>query len=330
VTASKVETTLINAPSRSASSPRRRSRARLRRTTATSCARSRAERDPDVGARHQHHDRQSTNTLANTQLTCSTDAPSTSTSSVSSSGTTCRRTWTTSSRSRWCAGRLGHLGCERPDGRHQHHHQVAARGGGRQEGRLDAHAVRGPLRPRRRRARPARPGHELRRAGERLQGTLGQDLVPDRGGLLQLRGAAASVGHAACRGRPAPAGKKVGGGTSLRTRTRAPASRSSTRASTRSSATAAASPTARASRARGHRAQRHRPVRPAERLVPRLRRVSYAKGGFKLSGFTNLLDSEAPNLLTADLQGNPVQLNFNTKTFDLEVGHTVVALASTS
>lgn len=53
-------------------------------------------------------------------------------------------------------------------------------------------------------------------------------------------------------------------------------------------------------------------------------RVSYAKGGFKLSGFTNLLDSEAPNLLTADLQGNPVELNFNTKTFDLEVGHTTV------
>ena len=53
-------------------------------------------------------------------------------------------------------------------------------------------------------------------------------------------------------------------------------------------------------------------------------RIAYAKGGFKLSGFTNLLDSEAPNLLTADLQGNPVQLNFNTKTFDLEAGHTTV------
>jgi outer membrane receptor protein involved in Fe transport len=53
-------------------------------------------------------------------------------------------------------------------------------------------------------------------------------------------------------------------------------------------------------------------------------RVAYAKGGFKLAGFTNLLDSEAPNLLTADLQGEPIQLNFNTKTFDLEVGHTMV------
>lgn len=53
-------------------------------------------------------------------------------------------------------------------------------------------------------------------------------------------------------------------------------------------------------------------------------RVAYAKGGFKLSGFANLLDSEAPNLLTADLQGNPVELNFNTKTFDVEVGHTTV------
>jgi outer membrane receptor protein involved in Fe transport len=53
-------------------------------------------------------------------------------------------------------------------------------------------------------------------------------------------------------------------------------------------------------------------------------RVAYAKGGFKLAGFMNLLDSEAPNLLTADLQGQPVQLNFNTKTFDVEVGHTIV------
>lgn len=53
-------------------------------------------------------------------------------------------------------------------------------------------------------------------------------------------------------------------------------------------------------------------------------RVAYAKGGFKLAGFMNLLDSEAPNLLTADLQGNPIQLNFNTTTFDLEVGHTMV------
>ena len=38
----------------------------------------------------------------------------------------------------------------------------------------------------------------------------------------------------------------------------------------------------------------------------------------------SLLDSEAPNLLTADLQGNPIQLNFNTNTYDFEVGHTVV------
>jgi outer membrane receptor protein involved in Fe transport len=53
-------------------------------------------------------------------------------------------------------------------------------------------------------------------------------------------------------------------------------------------------------------------------------RVAYNKGGFKLAGFINLLDSEAPNLLTADLQGNPIQLNFNTNTYDFEAGHTVV------
>ena len=53
-------------------------------------------------------------------------------------------------------------------------------------------------------------------------------------------------------------------------------------------------------------------------------RVAYAKGGFKLAGFVNLLNSEAPNLLTTDLQGVPIQLDFNTNTYDLEVGHTTV------
>jgi outer membrane receptor protein involved in Fe transport len=53
-------------------------------------------------------------------------------------------------------------------------------------------------------------------------------------------------------------------------------------------------------------------------------RVAYAKGGFKLAAFVNLLDSEAPNLLATDLQGVPIQLNFNTHTYDFEAGHTVV------
>jgi iron complex outermembrane receptor protein len=53
-------------------------------------------------------------------------------------------------------------------------------------------------------------------------------------------------------------------------------------------------------------------------------RVGYSKGGFKLAAFANLLDSEAPNLLATDLQNNPIQLNFNTQTYDIEVGHTIV------
>lgn len=51
-------------------------------------------------------------------------------------------------------------------------------------------------------------------------------------------------------------------------------------------------------------------------------RIGYSSGAFKASTFANVLDAEAPNLLLTDpatLQ--PVQLNFKTKTFDFELGH---------
>lgn len=52
-------------------------------------------------------------------------------------------------------------------------------------------------------------------------------------------------------------------------------------------------------------------------------RVGYGKGGFKVGAFTNLVDVTAPNLLTGDvITGEPLQLNFKTKTYDFEVGNT--------
>jgi outer membrane receptor for ferrienterochelin and colicins len=51
-------------------------------------------------------------------------------------------------------------------------------------------------------------------------------------------------------------------------------------------------------------------------------RVAYQKGGFKLSTFANLVDAKAPNLLSIDATtGNPLQLNFKTQTYDLEIGN---------
>src|SRR5438034_508726 len=53
-------------------------------------------------------------------------------------------------------------------------------------------------------------------------------------------------------------------------------------------------------------------------------KVGYSKGAFKINVFTNLVDAEAPNLLSTDLQGLPIVLSFRTKTYDLEAGHSVV------
>jgi outer membrane receptor protein involved in Fe transport len=54
-------------------------------------------------------------------------------------------------------------------------------------------------------------------------------------------------------------------------------------------------------------------------------RIGYSKGAFKLAGFVNFLDAQAPNLLLTDPDTlQPVQLNFKTQTYDLEVGHSLV------
>ncbi len=54
-------------------------------------------------------------------------------------------------------------------------------------------------------------------------------------------------------------------------------------------------------------------------------RISYQKDALKIGTFVNWLDVEAPNLLLVDpFTGGPVQLNFNTKTFDFEAGHSTV------
>jgi outer membrane receptor protein involved in Fe transport len=50
-------------------------------------------------------------------------------------------------------------------------------------------------------------------------------------------------------------------------------------------------------------------------------RVAYTKGAFHVAGYSNFFDVDAPNLLLEDpLTGEPVELSFKTKTYDLEVG----------
>ncbi|HVO09463.1 MAG TPA: TonB-dependent receptor [Vicinamibacteria bacterium] len=51
-------------------------------------------------------------------------------------------------------------------------------------------------------------------------------------------------------------------------------------------------------------------------------RVAYDKGGFRLSGFANLINGKAPNLITVDATGQPLRIDFNTGTYDLDAGWT--------
>ena len=48
--------------------------------------------------------------------------------------------------------------------------------------------------------------------------------------------------------------------------------------------------------------------------------VRYTKGGRRVAFFTNLLNGDASNLLTRSVSGQPVELAFDTKTFDIEAG----------
>ena len=54
-------------------------------------------------------------------------------------------------------------------------------------------------------------------------------------------------------------------------------------------------------------------------------RLAYTQGPLKLAAFVNQVDADAPNLLSVDaLTGQPVQLGFETRTYDLEAGRTFV------
>jgi hypothetical protein len=50
-------------------------------------------------------------------------------------------------------------------------------------------------------------------------------------------------------------------------------------------------------------------------------KIEYTRGQFSLRGFANIVDAKAPALLVVDPGGNPIQLNFKTQTYDLEVHH---------
>jgi outer membrane receptor protein involved in Fe transport len=53
-------------------------------------------------------------------------------------------------------------------------------------------------------------------------------------------------------------------------------------------------------------------------------KVNYNRGGFKVNAFTNFVDAEAPNLLlVSSTTGRPIQLDFSTQTYDIEVGDTL-------
>lgn len=50
-------------------------------------------------------------------------------------------------------------------------------------------------------------------------------------------------------------------------------------------------------------------------------RVAYRKGTFRLAAFVNRLDGDAPNLMARDASGRPIDLVFETDTFDGEIGY---------
>jgi outer membrane receptor for ferrienterochelin and colicins len=52
-------------------------------------------------------------------------------------------------------------------------------------------------------------------------------------------------------------------------------------------------------------------------------RLGYTRGGLKAAAFLNTLNGDAPNLLSVDATtGQPLDLTFDTKTYDLELGYT--------
>ncbi len=59
-------------------------------------------------------------------------------------------------------------------------------------------------------------------------------------------------------------------------------------------------------------------------------KVEYTRGAFRLRGFANIVDAKAPALLALGPTGTPIQLDFKTQTYDLEIGHSRVVGANAS
>ena len=53
-------------------------------------------------------------------------------------------------------------------------------------------------------------------------------------------------------------------------------------------------------------------------------KVNYSKGALRINAFANLVDADAPNLQSVDISGQPIVLTFSTQTYDFEVGHSTV------
>ncbi|MEZ5319940.1 MAG: TonB-dependent receptor [Vicinamibacterales bacterium] len=56
-------------------------------------------------------------------------------------------------------------------------------------------------------------------------------------------------------------------------------------------------------------------------------KATYLRQAFKLQAFMNFLNGDATNLVSVDTSGQPITLDFNTKTFDVELGDTRVLAA---
>ncbi len=53
-------------------------------------------------------------------------------------------------------------------------------------------------------------------------------------------------------------------------------------------------------------------------------KLQYTKGALKIAGFGNFVDADAPNELARDASGRAVVLGFKTQTYDFEIGHSTV------
>jgi outer membrane receptor protein involved in Fe transport len=53
-------------------------------------------------------------------------------------------------------------------------------------------------------------------------------------------------------------------------------------------------------------------------------KLQYTKGALKIAGFGNFVDANAPNELARDANGQAVILGFKTQTYDFEIGHSTV------